>query len=164
MYIYIDILYIYTYARPPSSKIYAFVVLGAWGARNTARLKKFINFQPQNSRKAVMERSKNSKILASTARPGADSFKRFGFFWALQYFEGFEVGNVALCGALQCFVRFRPRNTALLKFRELWGWEKFGFWALQCYVTALLMLLSPICLPASCSISSTKYCLSFCWV
>ena len=36
------------YARQPPPKIYAFVVFGAWGARNTVMLKKF------NSRNTVM--------------------------------------------------------------------------------------------------------------
>ena len=58
--------YIYIYML---AQIYAIVVLGAWGARNT-----------QNSRNAVMlNNSKNSKILASTARPGADSLKFWNF-------------------------------------------------------------------------------------
>ena len=55
--------YIYIYML---AQIYAIVVLGAWGARNT-----------QNSRNAVM--LNNSKILASTARPGADSLKFWNF-------------------------------------------------------------------------------------
>ena len=38
-------IYIYMLALPPP-RIYAFVVLGAWGARNTVMLKKFQNFQP----------------------------------------------------------------------------------------------------------------------
>ena len=46
---------------PP--KIYAIVVLGAWGARNTVMLKKFQIFQPQNSRNAVMLKLKDRITL-----------------------------------------------------------------------------------------------------
>ena len=79
---------------PP--KIYAFVVLGAWGTRNTVVLKQFQNCQPQNSRNTVLfkKNQKSSQILASTARPGADSFQ------ILEFFEHYSVSWVLRFGNL----------------------------------------------------------------
>ena len=60
------------------------------------------------------------------ARPRADSLKLWNFL-SITVFRGFQGLEKLFFWALQCFVRFRPRNTAMLKFCELWGCEMLVF-------------------------------------
>ena len=61
----------------------------SWTSRNTVMLKKFQNFQPWNSRNTVMRKiPKIPEILASMARPGADSIK-FLTFLSIAVFREF---------------------------------------------------------------------------
>ena len=96
--------------------------------RNTVMLKKFQNFQTWNSRNTVMlkkfQKFQNSGIYGQAGGR---------FLKILEFFEHYSVswvsglGKVDLFWALHCFVRFKPRNTAMLKFCELWGCETLEF-------------------------------------
>ena len=96
--------------------------------RNTVMLKKFQNFQTWNSRNTVMlkkiQKFPNSGIYGQAVGR---------FLKILEFFEHYSVSwdlrqwKVDFFWALECFVRFRPRNSAMLKFCELWGCEKLVF-------------------------------------
>ena len=109
--------------------------------RNTVMLKKFQNFQTWNSRNTVMlKKFQNSGIYGQAGGR---------FLKILEFFEHYSVSWVSRLGkvdffwALQCFVRFKPRNTAMLKFCEPWGCE---------------MLVFLVSITVFCEVQATKHC------